>query len=286
MIGLGKKIAAATISAEADDPEGRRDRRHRPAAVERRDRDEVEQVQEEADEGQRAEEVVAGGGVERQRHEAADRAEDRPGEPDARLHGGVLRHLLHADVGAHQRDEDRPAGLHALAAKLDRVPHLVDEQQQHEAEPEPPAEDPRVGGQRDEHRARRGEDLRLRQDDQQELELRTELGQQRSERDDAAADALEEALVLLDRGGGLVLRLVWRSSGSGVRQSGAYSSVPCSIESIVAAKALRAAALTKPLSAAKLDSFTRGRQASTWTFRVGSCESRSPVGLVKQPGNQ
>src|SRR5207248_9445649 len=29
---------------------------------------------------------------------------------------------------------------------------------------------------------------------------------------------------------------------------------------------------------------SRGRQASTWTCREVGCESRSPVGLVKQPG--
>ena len=33
-----------------------------------------------------------------------------------------------------------------------------------------------------------------------------------------------------------------------------------------------------------LSHIPRGRQASTWTSRGDSCESRSPVGLVKQPG--
>src|SRR4051812_29541228 len=33
-----------------------------------------------------------------------------------------------------------------------------------------------------------------------------------------------------------------------------------------------------------LEDIPRGRQASTWTSRGDSCESRSPVGLVKQPG--
>ena len=77
--------------------------------------------------------------------------------------------------GAQERDEHRRRGLDPLAAELDHVAHLVHEQQQHEADRELPAPDQRVGGDRDQHGRRRGEDLDLRQQEQKRLELRAEL---------------------------------------------------------------------------------------------------------------
>ena len=70
-------------------------------------------------------------------------------------------------------------GLDALAAQLDHVAHLVDEQQRDEADRERPAPDQRVGGDRDEHRARGRQELELRQQQQRDL---AELGQQRRRR--------------------------------------------------------------------------------------------------------
>ncbi len=67
----------------------------------------------------------------------------------------------------------------ALAPQLDHVAHLVHEQQQHEADRELPAPDQRVGGDRDQHRARGREQLDLRQQQEQRLELRAELHEQR-----------------------------------------------------------------------------------------------------------
>ena len=60
------------------------------------------------------------------------RPQDRPGEPDARLGGRVVAERLGRDDGAEEGDEHRRRGLDPLAAELDHVPHLVDEQQQHE----------------------------------------------------------------------------------------------------------------------------------------------------------
>ena len=85
MIGLGNAIASATIAAEPDEPHPRCERRHRPAAVERDHRQQVEEVQQEAGERQRRAEVVAAW---RRRSEAgrrADAPEHRAGEADARL---------------------------------------------------------------------------------------------------------------------------------------------------------------------------------------------------------
>ena len=70
---------------EPDEPHPRRHRRHRPAAVERHDRQQVEQVQEEPGEGQRPPEVVAGGVPDQDARGRADAAEDRAGQADARL---------------------------------------------------------------------------------------------------------------------------------------------------------------------------------------------------------
>jgi hypothetical protein len=72
----------------------------------------------------------------------------------------------------------------------------VHEQQHDEAEREPPAPDEAVGGDRYEHRPRRRQDLQLRQQQQDDLDLRRELGDQQPERGNAAAAALPPRLAL------------------------------------------------------------------------------------------
>jgi hypothetical protein len=85
---------------------------------------------------------------------------------------------------AEERDEQHPRGAHALPAQLDVVAHLVDEQERHEAHAEAPAPDQRVGADRDEHGERRGQELRLAQEQQADL---AEL-QQRDPHDEQGAE--------------------------------------------------------------------------------------------------
>ena len=167
---------------EPDDPHPGRQRGHRPAAVQRKDGEQVEEVEEEADERERLEQLVAGQRVDPERHESRKRPEHRAGQADARLGRGVLRHLLHRHQGAQERDEHRRAGRDPLPAQLDHVPHLVHEQKQHEPNGELPAPDQRVGADRHEHRRRGGEQLELRQQKQERLELGRELDEHQTHR--------------------------------------------------------------------------------------------------------
>ena len=65
--------------------------------------------------------------------------------------------LAMGDIGAEERDEGRQRDRQTLPACLEDVAELVHEDQEHEAEAEPPAVEPeRVGGKRDEE----GEELR------------------------------------------------------------------------------------------------------------------------------
>src|SRR5262249_4147142 len=66
--------------AQPDEPHPRRHRGHRPAAVQRDHRQQVEEVQEEAGEGQRGPHVAAGQPRDRQARRRADRPED-PASP-------------------------------------------------------------------------------------------------------------------------------------------------------------------------------------------------------------
>ena len=131
--------------------------------------------------------VAARGRGDRQARGGADRAEDRAGEADARLGQRVAAQRLRPHERAQEGDEDRRAGLDALAAQRDDVAHLVDEEQHDEPDGEPPAPDQRIGGHRDEHRARGGEHLDLGQQQQDRLELGADHGQRREQATAGAA---------------------------------------------------------------------------------------------------
>ena len=144
----------------------------RPTAVERHDRDQVEEIEEEADEGERDEEIGARRLAGDPAYGGADGAEDRPGECDARLLPGVVRELPHPDHRTEERDEQRSARRHALAPELEDVAELVDEDQEHEPDRERQPPDPRVRRDRDEHRGARRDHLEL-QEEAAELQERT-----------------------------------------------------------------------------------------------------------------
>ncbi len=86
------KEEEAGQGGEAGDPERRVDGRHGPAAVERHDRQEVEQVEEEADVGRGQQEVRAGGPADQAHGQRAERPEHRPGEAHLGLDVSVGRH--------------------------------------------------------------------------------------------------------------------------------------------------------------------------------------------------
>ena len=72
--------------------------------------------------------------------------------------------------------------LMPLAPERDHVAHLMDEQQGDEAGGERPSPQQRVGGERDEDRAGRGEQLELGEQQQDRLELRQQRDDRRAER--------------------------------------------------------------------------------------------------------
>ena len=112
----------------------------------------------------------------------ADTAENRPGQPHAGLRERVLTQGLRRDHGAHKRDEHRRAGLQPLAPQGDHVAQLVHEQQRDEAGGERPAPQQCVGGERDQDRAGRGEQLQLRRKQQDRLELGEQGDDRRADR--------------------------------------------------------------------------------------------------------
>jgi hypothetical protein len=105
-----------------------------------------------------------------------------------RLGHGVVAERPRRDNRSEERYEHRRARLDALAAQLDHVSHLVNEQQYDEARGEGNAPDPRVGGHRDRHRAHSREQLELRHQQQERLELRQERDDRREHRAERALE--------------------------------------------------------------------------------------------------
>ena len=271
-------------AGKPDEPHRGGHRRHRAAAVERDDGKQVEQIEEEAGEGERAPEVVARRVPDEHARGSAEAAEDRAGEADARLGGGVVTERLGADHRTQEGDEHRRAGLDSLAPQRDHVAHLVDEQQRYEAGAELPAPDRAVGGDGDQHRAGRREQLQLRQQQQDCLELGQEGRDRRQRRSD---DALERPLpgLLEVRPLGLVMERSRRRQRAGRRRRGRRGRKPgigrFHRDLIVAGADLcsgRSYELLWFPPGGYNQSTThtpRGRQASTWSARGGGCESRS-----------
>ena len=181
------------------------DRRGDPAAVERHDGDQVEQVDEEAGEGEREQELGVLLLPDDPDDGAAEAADDRPGEGDERLAPGVQRVLLEQDRGAQEGDEHRRAHVQALTSGLEVVAELVDEQQQDETDRELPAPEQGVRPDGDEHRRGRREDLELEDRDEDELRLPEQQGERDERRRELAKEG--EARLMPDRAA--VVRLVW-----------------------------------------------------------------------------
>ncbi len=131
-----------------------------------------------------------------------------PASPTRASASGVVAERLRGDHRAEERDEHRRTRPDALATELDHVTHLVHQQQHHEADRELEPPDRRVRRDRDEHRARRRQQLQLREEDQDRLELREE----RDDRRDRGAEGPPDPVGLagLERGSELVAAVVGR----------------------------------------------------------------------------
>src|SRR6476469_664561 len=166
--------------APATEPQPTRGAPH-GAAVEDPERNQVEQVQEEAGVGERREEIgrVAAVVGERETHRRGRAAEDRPGDRDAHRLPRMPPRVLH--VRPEERHEDGQLRVQPLALRLDEVAHLVQEDQQDEAGRELPAEEERIGGERNEDARELDEDERT-------------LPEQDPYRDDRPDDAFEALL--------------------------------------------------------------------------------------------
>ena len=152
------------------------------------------------DEGKRLPEVAAGGEPEPERHEGRDRAQDRAGEPDTGFGAGVVPERLRGDHRSHERDEHRRRGPDPLAAELEDVAELMEEEEQYEADGEEPAEDQLIGDDRDQHRGRGREQLQLGERDEDQLRLRPDLREQYADGAQCAADPLPEPLLAAGAG--------------------------------------------------------------------------------------
>jgi hypothetical protein len=140
-------------------------------SVEGNDRDEVEEVQEEAHEREPHQHVRPGGFGRDPADRRASRAEQRAGERNLGLLPGVVGKLLHPDDRAEERDEQRRARPDALPPELEDVAELVHQDEEHESDREGQPPEPRVRRDRDEHRPRGEQDLEL---EQQPAELQQE----------------------------------------------------------------------------------------------------------------
>src|SRR5215210_4027489 len=174
---------------EAQHPDVRMDRGCDAAAVQRNDRDQVEEVDEKPGEGECEEELGVLLLADEPDDGGTQAADYRAGEGDERLPPGVQRVLLQQDRRAEERDEHGRTDVEPLPPRLEIVAELVHEEQEDEADGELPAPEERVRGDRDEHRRRRREDLELEDRDEDELRL----PDQETERDERRRELAKDA---------------------------------------------------------------------------------------------
>ena len=178
---------------QAQDPEGGVDCGHDPSAVERDDGQQVEEVDEEAEERDRPQLVRVLGLGDREDDPGAGGAEQRPRNGELELAPGVLRVLLQEDARAEEGDEERRAHRQPLALRLQPVTHLVDEDQADQADGEPDPAEPEVGAERDEQPE---QELELQDAD---AELRDQRPERRERRPDLSAELSPVGALRLNR---------------------------------------------------------------------------------------
>ncbi len=189
------KRAPETIALLRPPPShSQRVERHTDAAVEDPDWKQVEQVDHEAEVGEGDQQARALGAADEVARERRDTAEDRPGDRDSRCLPRIPAGVL--DIGAEERDEDRPGRMEALAPRLEPVPHLVDEDQQDDTEPEAPAPDQRVAAECDEDEPELGERAELYEEPEQDDEGGAEPAKRRAPVGAARLDRLVLAVAV------------------------------------------------------------------------------------------
>ena len=162
------------------------------AAVEERDRDQVEEVEEEAEVGERAQQVRVDRAAVDEAGERGEPAGHRPGHRDERVPPRIERLVAERDVGAEERDEHGQLRVQPLPPRLDVVPELVHEDEEDEADAEAPAPDERVAADRDE--------------DAEELEGAGDLEQHAADDEERRQDAADGPAAPRRRPAGLLLR--------------------------------------------------------------------------------
>ena len=207
-IGFGENTTS-TSSARKPTPIARDGGPHDPAPVQRDDRQQIEQIEEESEEGDRLQGVRVGRlARDPDRGARASRAavpRSRPSPRSRRREASP-----HRDHRAEERDEDRCAHGQSLSLRLEDVSHLVHEQEDDQADAEPPASEPDVerGGDED-----REEELPLE-------ERPPNLSEERAERDQRRKQLAQERKARLVT---TLRRLVYASSASRWRSSGVNS---------------------------------------------------------------
>src|SRR5436190_383595 len=152
----------------AGDPVAAREGAGNTAAVERRHRYQIEQVEQHRRVAERHEQRILPHQPGTEHGPRRERARDRARHRDARLHGRVARLSMHRDEGADERNEHRRPGRNAFTPERHRVTHLLHEDQEHEAGGEGPAPLERVGA---DGQQQRGERLPLQHPREQSQEL-------------------------------------------------------------------------------------------------------------------
>ena len=126
-------------SQPSDKPNLSGDGRKRPPAVERQNRDQIEELEKRIEESESAEEAGAGLQVDNERNYRGKSSGDGSGKTHASLGQSILRHFLHPYIGAQEGNKTRSGGLNALTPELNHMTKLVAKKQDHEPYREPNA---------------------------------------------------------------------------------------------------------------------------------------------------
>src|SRR5438552_1995707 len=178
---------------ETEHPQRRVNRRDDPPTVERYDGQQVEEVDEEAEERDRAQAVRVLGHRDRVDAERTQRAKQGPCDRELEFLPGARRVLLQKDARSEKGNEEWRADREALSLRLEPVTHLVHEDQPDEPDRERDAAVPEVGTERDEEAE---QELELEDPD---AELREKSTDRRKRRPDLAAELSPVRAARLDR---------------------------------------------------------------------------------------
>ena len=132
----------ARASATGPTTTARMERAGDAPAVERQERSEVEEVEEEAEKRERDQAARSRRPRLPQTPRLRPSRGSGPAIAELRLVPGARAACASLRSRAEERDEERCADRQPLPLRLEHVAHLVDEEEEHESDPEPPAAEP------------------------------------------------------------------------------------------------------------------------------------------------